>query len=299
MQFLVLLAAAALVLPTAAQAQPGTQALPRTCTELVKTIGLIDITADSTIEDRPDGCVLTNVFAGTSSFNRFRLGEVRLIAPDLFAELGAERLPSALELTISGFQVAPETGSALNNYIIEMQSDPLDIHFAYVWNKAAQTLELTDFSVTSPHYGAYRVSARAADILLDPSQLGDLENLPGVLNDVHIELDNARFFSAMLAPSLLNLLPPGEDPRPLIDTYKAAVTAFITALPDASAAPDTKAALISFVSAFPKATGYYTLTLHADPGLKFTALVVDSPSQLAALLTSLQVTATHTPLKQP
>lgn len=298
MRFLALLAIAAF-LPTAAQAQPDTKAFPGNCTELVKAFDLIHITPDSTIADSPDGCVFTNVFAGLNSFNRFRLGEVKLTAPKLFAELEADSLPSALELSISGFQAAPETGSPLNNYIIEMQSDPLDIHFAYVWDKTAQTLQLTDFSVTSPTYGAFRFSGRASGLMLDPNQLDDLENASGRLHEIHVELDNARLISAMLAPALLNTLPYDEDPRALIDTSKAAVTAFINALPDASAAADTKAALTSFVNAFPKASGDYTLTLRADPGLKFTAMLVDNPVQLAALLSRVQLTATHTPLKQP
>lgn len=298
MRFLALLAIAAFF-PTAAQAQPDTKALPGNCTELVKAFNLIDTTPDSTIADSPDGCVFTNVFAGLSSIHRFRFGEVKLTAPNLFAELEADSLPSALELNISGFQAAPETGSPLNNYIIEMQSDPLDIHFAIVWDKTAQTLELTDFSVTSPSYGAFRVSGRASGIMLDPNQLDDLEKAPGRLHEIHVELDNARFVSAMLAPALLNTLPYDQDPRPLIDTSKAAVNAFINALPDASAAADTKAALTSFVSAFPKASGDYTLTLRADPGLEFTALQADNPAQLAALLSRLQLTATHTPLKRP
>lgn len=298
MRFFVLLAAAILV-PSVALAQPDKKAPPSNCSELVKSFGLIDLTADSTIADRPDGCVFSNVFAGFGAYNRVRLGEVTLKSPTLFADLAADSLPSALELTISGFQLAPETGSALNNYIIEVQSTPLDIHFAYVWDKAARTVELTDFSVTAPQYGAYRVSARASDVVLDPEQLDDLENIPGALDALTIDIENARFLSSMLVPPLLGYLPSDDDPRPLIETYKTAATAFITGLPSAKISDDTKAALTEFVAAFPRPTGDYTLAIAADPGLKFTALLVDNPIQLAALLASLQLTATHTPLKQP
>ena len=299
MRFLAVLAVAALLVPTAALAQPHKKATPTTCAELADGFDLIEITPDSTIEDTADGCLLRNVFASAGSFMRYRLGEVRLTAPTLFADLSADSLPSALELTISGFQVAPKTGSPSTDYLIEIQSDPLDIHLAYAWDQTAHTLELLDFSVTSPHYGAYRVSARASDMTLDPAQLDDLENLPGTLDAVSIELDNARFLSAMLAPSLLGFLPPDADPRPLVEAYKSAANAFITGLPSANVPDATKAALNSFVAAFPKPTGDYTFKMQADPGLKFTAFLVDNPIELAALFSRLHLTATHIPLEQP
>lgn len=297
MRFAALLAAAAVLLPIAAHAQPDKKLdAPPTCASLVRDLGIFETIADSRIEDTQDGCRLSNVYAGFGAFNRFHIREIDLKAPGLFADYSAQRLPSAVDLTISGFQLAPDTGSALNNYIIEMQSDPMDIHFAYVWDAASGALELHDFSVTAPHYGAYRLSAHLSDIPLDPALLDAPESFPGTLDQLVVELDNARFLASMLVPPLLGYLPYDADPRPLIEAYQQAAIGFVNTLP---ATDDTKAALRSFLAAFPKPTGDYTLRLTAQPGLELTSLLVDNPAQLAALLTRLQITASHTPIKQP
>lgn len=92
---------------------------------------------------------------------------------------------------------------------------------------------------------------------------------------------------------MLGLLPYDVDPRPLIETYKAAATAFIDGLPETSVGADSKAALRRFVADFPQPRGSYSFDMAADPGLAFVDLAVDDPMQLAGLLARLTVTAGH------
>lgn len=300
MRFLAILAAAAVFVPAAAFAQVDKKAAaPSNCADLVKGFGLIETTAESAIEELETGCIVSNVFVGTGSYARYRIGSATLIAPDLFASDGEATLPSEIDLAITGFQLVPDMGSLLNNYIIEVQGEPLDIHVAYRWDKEGQTVELADFSVAAPGYGQFRVAGRLSNITLDPNQFTDVTSFPGAIDALVIEIVNARFFSAMVVPAILGTLPYDADPRPLIDTYKTALTAFIASLPGDNISDDAKSALTTFVTAFPRMVGDYSVNLRADPPLDFSALAVDSPAGIAAILARMQIAADYTPPNQP
>lgn len=299
MRFLAIFAAAVMLAPLGVFAQTDQDDVDRaTCAELVKSFSLIETTADSTIEDIDAGCRVTNVFAGTSSYNRYRIGSATLTAPDLFTHDLEDALPSELDLAITGFQVAPDTGSLLNNYIIENQSEPLNIHLSYRWDKAAQTAELTDLSVTSPGYGSLRIEGRLSEIDLD--RFTDAAaDFPGAIDAVTVEIVNARFFSAMTVPALLGLLPYDSDPRPLVADYKKAAIAFIAALPTDNVAPESKAALGALVESFPRMAGDYVVQMRADPPLALTTLTGENPAEIAGLIARMRISAEHTPAVQP
>ncbi|KKC35879.1 hypothetical protein WH87_15020 [Devosia epidermidihirudinis] len=299
MRFLAIFAAAVVLTPLAALAQTDREDVDRAaCAELVKSFSLIETTADSTIEDIDAGCRVTNVFAGTSSYNRYRIGSATLTAPDLFTRDLKDALPSELDLAITGFQIAPDTGSLLNNYIIENQSEPLNIHLSYRWDKAAQTAELTDLSVTSPGYGSFRIEGRLSEIDLDRF-VDAAADFPGAIDAVTVEIVNARFFSAMTVPALLGLLPYDSDPRPLVADYKKAAIAFIAALPTDNMADESKAALGALVESFPRMEGDYVVQMRADPPLALTTLTGGNPAEITGLIARMQISAEHTPAVQP
>lgn len=304
MRFLAIFAAAVMLAPLGVFAQTDQEDVDRaTCAELVKSFSLIETTADSTVEDIDAGCRVTNVFAGTTSYNRYRIGSATLTAPDLFTHDLAnsdleDALPSELDLAITGFQVAPDTGSLLNNYIIESQSEPLNIHLSYRWDKAAQTAELTDLSVTSPGYGSLRIEGRLSDIDFDRFTDATAD-FPGAIDAVTVEIVNARFFSAMTVPALLGLLPYDSDPRPLVADCKMAAIAFIAALPTDNMADESKAALGALVESFPRMEGDYVVQMRADPPLALTTLTGENPAEIAGLIARMQISAEHTPAVQP
>ncbi|MET3927963.1 hypothetical protein [Devosia sp. 2618] len=301
MRFLAVLAAVAVLTPATAHAQADKKAVaPTTCAALVKSIGLFAVEADSTVEDLETGCKLTNVFIGAGSMTRYRIGEATLIAPELFTSYNNDSLPTEIDLSVKGLRLAPDTGSLMTDYMIEVQAQQLDVHLAYRWDKQKRTVDLADFSVAASDYDAsFRVSGRFSDAEMDPDQFFDLTRLPGAMEELIVEVIDARFLSSMTVPFILNSLPYDEDPRPLIDGYKKSAVAFIAALPDDNVPGDAKAALTSFVEAFPKMVGDYTLTVRADPPLEFSALAIDGPADIPALLSRLQIAADHTPPKLP
>lgn len=290
-----------LAAPSAALAQADKKA-PKpaaNCTELLRSLDVIEATAETVIEDVANGCTVSNAYIGFGSYNRFRLGELTLQSPDLFTNYASGSLPQELELHIAGFQIAPDTGNLLNNYIFEVQAEPLDIHLAYRWDKQSGDLELADFSVTANDYGAIRLAGRVSGFNFDPDNMDDLTEIPGAFDQLVLQVENAQFFSAMLVPSMLGFLPYDEDPRPLIASYQQAAIAFVNGLPQSSISDDSKAALNTFIESFPQPRGDYTLELRADPGLPFSTLDVDDLTALLPLLANLQLAVTHAPSDQP
>lgn len=297
MRLATILAAAALLAPVSAfaQADKKAPAPPATCEALATELGFVEKTAETTIEDLADGCRLTSFFINFGQHTRYRIGQATLTAPGLLAAYAGQSLPTELDLAITGFLISPDTGSALTNYIIEMQSEPMDIHLAYRWDPTAHTVDLADFSVAAQAYGAFRVSGRFSDIDLDPARMAELASMPGAIDQLRLEIDNARFFSTLFAPAAVGLLPYDQDPRPLIEGYKQAAASFIANLPATNVPDDAKAALTTFVTDFPKPTGDYALELQADPPIQITALATDSLPAAVALFARLQVTASHAP----
>lgn len=291
----------ALAAPVAATAQEDKKAPkpPATCTELVRSLDFIEATAATKIADAANGCTVSDFYIGFGSYNRFRIAELTLQSPNLFTDYTSGFFPPELDLQITGFQISPDMGSLLDSYIMEIQAEPLDIHLAYRWDKPSGDLDLADFSVTTEDYGAIRLAGRVSGFSFDPDALDELTEIPGAFDQLVLEIENARFFSAMLAPAILGLLPYDEDPRPLVASYQKAVIAAMDGLPASTISGDSKAALTTFINAFPQVRGDYTLQLRADPGLPFSTLDVDDLTALVPLLDNLQLAVTHTPPDQP
>lgn len=283
------------VAPAYAQADKKAPRSPTTCLELIIFLDAIVANAETKIEDTDTGCRVTNFYVGTDSYTRFRIEELVLEAPTLFENFAEDLPPTELDLTITGFTNAPDTGSLLNNYIIEVQSEPMDIHFAYRWDRDASTVEVSDLSVSAKDYGVMRLSGRLSDMDFNPERLDVSEAIPGAFDHLIVELDNAAFFSAMVAPMLLGYLPYDEDPRPLIADYKQSAIAAFDGLSEDTLSPDSKAALTTFINAFPKPTGDYTFDLRADPPLEVNVVSTNPASALATILSRLQLAVTHQP----
>lgn len=272
---------------------------PATCLDLAASLDFVTATADTKIEDAPRGCSISNFYAGYGPYNRYRIDTLTIQSPNLFADYAQDFFPAELDLNVSGLVISPDTGSLLQNYIIEMQSEPMDIHLAYRWDKQSGDLDIADLSVTTQDQAGVRLAARISGLDIDPDTIDELNEVPGAFEHLVFEIDDARFLSALAGPALVGMLPYDEDPRPLIASQQQAAATFIENLPEANVSPDSKAALITFIHAFPKANGDYTMELRADPGLKVSALDVDDLAALLPLLASLQLAVTHTPAEQP
>lgn len=297
MRFVVPLAAAvaAVASPALAQDADAKPSSAQSCKAFIARFGMAEETSKTSIEDLGTGCRIRDFYVKSAPYMRYHIASATLSASDLFEAFAAERLPREVDVNIESIVFAPDAGGPLSSYVIRMQSEPMDIHFAYRWGRDERTVELSDFSVDAGNLGGFRLAGRFSDVDLDPDRFKDVSALPGALDHLTLELTNARFFTAYVAPMLVNMLPPDADPEPLIETYKQAAISAIEAAPAQTLSPESKAALVSFVAAFPHPRGNYTVELKADPALPFSQLSKSNAAGFGESLDRLQIGATHTP----
>lgn len=281
--------------PVLAQDDKKADVQPASCAELMTELAVFESTAETIVEDTATGCHATDLLVVPGSPSRFKIAELTLVAPGLLDDYAARRLPAEVDLTLSGVLLSPETGSELATYMIEMQAEPMTIHLAYRWDRDARTVDLADLSVAAPEFGSFSLAGQFSDAQLDANGLDDVPRMPGAIDHLIVDIKNARFAATYFAPPLIGMLPFDQDPRPLVASYIAAVNAFIANLPPANVSDESKTALTTFVSDFPRPRGDYTIELAADPGIPFASFALDDPAGLVALLSRLKIAASHTP----
>nr|WP_314256944.1 hypothetical protein [uncultured Devosia sp.] len=300
MHYALVLATLAVLSPLPALAQDKSDTkppkLPETCQELSGELGnTLELSPQSVVEETGSGCTISNFHVSFGVMDRFHVEKATLSASDLFGSFAEQRLPEELDLQLDQVITAPDTGSPQTDYMIEAMNEPMDIHLAYRWDREEQTVELADFSVSAQGIGGVRFGGRFSDLELDPAKLADATTLPTRIDQLVIEIDNARYLSAMVVPIVIGSLPYDEDPRASVANYIAAATAFINSVPSDTMEDDSKAALVTFVEGFPRIRGDYTLDIRAEPGLGFEDLDVDDPAELAGLLPRIKAEASYTP----
>lgn len=304
MRFLCLapLALATLVAPALAQDQASdSKPLPTDCTSLFDNLGMLNRDAQSHIEDTATGCVVTNVYFG-SSYSRTAIGQITLDADDLFGAIAGHSRPGTLELSVTDIRVSPEMDdSPVTAYILETQQTPFDLHLAYSWDEASGDFDLDDLSMTMPTLGSITLKARLAGVTDMPEALDSPADFArGNIEKLSLTFDNRGLFTAFAVPVLVGNLPYDEDPRPAITTAQQAVTTFITALPDTQIDANSKAVLTRFVADFPKPNGFYHVeTVAKDQPVPLEGLLdFNSPTDLIGLLSKFTLTAEFKPLAE-
>ncbi|KQN73843.1 hypothetical protein [Devosia sp. Leaf64] len=302
MRFVLALAAAISFFAPVAQAQTPQTPVSGPCADLAKALGFIEATKKTRFQDGDGACSITQFYVSFGSYIRYRIDEAIVRSPELFTgdvdlknAVGGFILPTELDISVTGFVLAPETGSALNDYIIETQSEPLDLHLAYRWDRDTGALNLADLGVRTRDGSAITMAAMASDVALTQEHLDKLEALPGGIEQLIFSVEDASFFASLVSPALLGMLPDDGDPRALVASYQKVAVTLIDSLPGDSVSNNSKAALRDFVESFPKPTGDYTVQLRADPPIPFVSLQPSDISELLGLLATTELTVTHTP----
>lgn len=292
------LALAALVAPAWAK---DAKAEPTDCTSLFDSLGMLDRSPQTNIEDTTTGCTVTNVYFG-ASYSRTAIGQITLDADDLFDAIAGHSRPAKLELSVTNIRVSPDMAdSPVTAYILETQQAPFDLHLAYSWDEASGDFDLDDLSMTMPALGNITLKARLAGVTDMPEALESPTDFArGNIEKLSLTLDNRGLFTAFAVPVLVGNLPYDEDPRPAIATAQQAITTFITALPDTQIDANSKAILTRFVADFPKPNGFYHLEIAAkDQAVPLEGLLdFNSPTDLIGLLSKFTLTAEFKPLAE-
>lgn len=293
----------AFAIPSVYAKESKSEPVPNRCSDLAESLGIVSSSSETTFEEIADGCHATNFFVGFGSMVRYRVGEMVIHSPDLFSDsfnFDAPpenfEFPGAMEVTLTNLVFAPDTGSALNDYIIEIQSEPVDIHFEYSWDKSAGRFSLNDLSIGGFDGSRITLAATANGFDESPTNLDGIENLPGAIEDLTLTLKDARFFSVMTSTAIIaGTLVDSEDPRAAVESYQKIATAFVSGLPDTTISEESKAALSTMINDFPRLTGDYQLHLTADPALAFNRLAINDLTGALSLLSSFKLDATHAP----
>lgn len=292
------LALAALVAPAWAK---DAKAEPTDCASLFDSLGMLNRSPQTSIEDTATGCTVTNVYFG-SSYSRTAIGQITLDADDLFGAIAGHSRPAKLELSVTNIRVSPDMAdSPVTAYILETQQAPFDLHLAYSWDEASGDFDLDDLSMTMPALGNITLKARLAGVTDMPEALDSPADFArGNIEKLSLTLDNRGLFTAFAVPILVGNLPYNEDPRPAIATAQQAITTFITALPDTQIDANSKAILTRFVADFPKPNGFYHLEIAAeDQPVPLEGLLdFNSPTDLVGLLSKFTLTAAFKPLAE-
>jgi hypothetical protein len=300
MRFLCLapLALAALVAPAwAKDAKPE----PTDCAGLFDSLDLLKRGPQTSIEDTATGCIITNVYFG-SSYSRTAIGQITLDTDDLFGAIAGHSRPAKLELSVTDIRVSPEMAdSPVTAYVLETQQAPFDLHLAYSWDEASGDFDLDDLSMTMPTLGSITLKARLAGVTDMPEALDSPADFArGNIEKLSLTLDNRGLFTAFAVPVLVGNLPYDEDPRPAIATAQQAITTFIAALPDTQIDQASKAVLTRFVADFPKPNGFYHVEIAAkDQPVPLEGLLdFNGPTDLIGLLSKFTLTAEFKPLAE-
>lgn len=285
-----------LTAPTLAQeAAPAEPVAPTSCETLFDFIRFAEKGPQTTIETTEDGCRVTDFFAGSTKYDRFRIGSLTLSAPGLFEALADGLPPPAASVALTGVASAPRVDDPLFEYILELQSAPFDVTLSYHWDAAAGALIIDEASLSSPTLGRLALSGRLAGIEADTLALAESGRLPPVaLYEAALTLDNKAFVPSFIAPYLVSLLSRDEDPRLQVARYQQLFDATLQGLPDTLIDADSKAVLSNFIASFPHPTGVHTIHLQSAQGIGLETLLSNKALELLTRPGMLAVTASHT-----
>ena len=287
------------LLTASAQAQDANEPVtgaPASCEELFTLSGFAEKGPRTRIETVADGCRITDFFAGSTDYDRFRIGMLTLVAPGLFDALAEDLPPPRANIAVTGIASAPRIDDPLLEYILEVQSQPFDVNLAYDWDEATGVLRIEEVSLSGALLGRLAFSAQMAG--LDPDAFATARaGMPPdfVLREAEVVLDNKLLVASFIAPPVISTLSSDEDPRAQIARYQQMIHATLEGLPETLVDAGSKAVLAALVDSFPSPEGVYTIRLHSEEGIGLDALEADQALKLLTQPGAMTLEASHDP----
>jgi len=252
--------------PALADAAPTDPSKPR-CTALLDEYG-VKLGDDAQIQDRPNGCVMTDGAIETSSYQTWVFKRAEIEA-DNFAGIKKDMstIPPWGRLAVEGLTWRFHTSSPVTNYITKLQQWPMDVTASYHWFPADGRFEVENIQVTSVRTGLISVSA---DLVTDKDTTPQALLASGHvgLSRLRLRLDNQGLFEALVGPmasaSLLYFSKPGDDQpeiEPQVEGAKTKAIASLTATPDTQIDRESRRALIRLIEDIPHPTGFFSIEI--------------------------------------
>jgi len=211
-------------------------------------------TAQTKVLEDGQSCVITHVKITISPLRNWTIDRLTVSGPDFRGLEKGKPFPSALRVETQGIRFAPDIDDAHTRYVLQVQQRPFDARLSYEWDKATQQLHLRELALDSPRGGLVVLSMDA-----DLSDLDTRTTVPELkdlgIRHVRMVLDNNGIFEDMLAPVLIGLVPPDDDPAVEIPKAQARELAQLRKLPSSVIDEASKAALTRFINDFPHPRG--------------------------------------------
>lgn len=206
MRCLGLFALALPLLPLTVVAQPAAKTKAfADCAELVATLPEITLGPKSIVEDVEGGCRATNVSYGVSSYMNYSIESVTLLSPNLLATFPTGEIFEAAELDIRGARLTPVTHSALQDYILALNTVGMNLRLAYTTDPEALTSE-AEIEFSAAELGRVAVKASLSDFDNTDVDIDDYSEISGTLHQLDVTLEDRGLFVAIFAPGCPQLV---------------------------------------------------------------------------------------------
>lgn len=221
--------------------------------------------------DAEGWCLIENAVFGEGTSTRWRMDALRWRASDVdrFIENGLP--PRTLDVVGEGLGIAPDTGNAVLDYTMALQSvqGPFGFGLSMRWD-GVQNAVLVDEAYLN-FFTGNRIEATARIDNVDLTDMTAIQMSVGSmgLSDLQITADFDGWFETYVAQALGPVLLQNGDitPQAQVATLKEQAIDALAQMPDAILPVQSRDDLGAFITSLPHPRGRARLQLSADPGL--------------------------------
>ncbi|WP_068304154.1 hypothetical protein [Pararhodobacter sp. CCB-MM2] len=206
-------------------------------------------------------------------------------------------LPDRIDLVAEGFGMLSHVDQPVWDYVMLAQSRAsagMALRLSVTHREGVVTVSQADIDFPDDS----RASLTATLTGIDPATPAG-----ALLQTARLDIHTAGLFERyLLAPIVTAYFDPALPMEPQADMQRAQATALVTALPEASFPPETRAAMAAFIADFPNPRGDLGITLDAPDGMRLTQLGhlggLEGAEALASAFEGVQIGISYDPISE-
>ena len=218
-------------------------------------------------------------------------------AVDGLDALAQGSLPARIDLVMEDFGLLGRMDHPVWDYVLLAQSRAMSgMTLRLSATYAEGVVQLTETEILFPAGSRVALDARFSGI--DPAS-----PLTARVDTARLEVRTLGLFERyLLGPIVTAYFDPALPMEPQADMQRAQATALVTALPEASFPPETRAAMAAFIADFPNPRGDLGITLDAPEGMRLTQLGhlggLEGAEALASAFEGVQIGISYDPISE-
>ncbi|MCF2904506.1 hypothetical protein L0666_05865 [Octadecabacter sp. CECT 8868] len=237
--------------------------------EAVETLLGLPVSGVHAEADDEGWCAVQDLILKTDPRQSVRIDTLRWRAGGIERLLDDGLPPRSIEMVGEGFAVVPQTGDAVMDYLIGLQTSVAESGFGFLvrWDGVQNTLMIEDLYVDIYEGNRIEASARIDNIDLTDSQTIQASVGSMGLSDLLITSDFDGWFETFAAMALGAALLDSDGPSPerQVASLKTQAGEFLAEIPDTVLPDASEQALVEFIHALPQPRGTLRFQLDADP----------------------------------